>query len=179
MEAIDPNKLYARYEKKVYKIAESYEASETDDLAQECWVEILDALPTYDFKASIGTFIHSVAENTCRQWVRAQMADKRQAILYEHELAGPSGDYNDDGDLEYIDSGEEASDAEDPFNMYAADELVMWIEDNLSEQQLTCLTLAGEGLSLEEISEETGLAVSTVHTHISRAREKAAAYIGE
>jgi RNA polymerase sigma-70 factor (ECF subfamily) len=60
-------RLLARYQGKVLRLAMSYLGSRSDaeDLAQEAFVRVWRALPSYDGRASLSTWIYVIARNAC------------------------------------------------------------------------------------------------------------------
>ena len=60
-------RLLARYQGKVLRLAMSYLGSRSDaeDLAQEAFVRVWRALPSYDGRASLSTWIYVITRNAC------------------------------------------------------------------------------------------------------------------
>jgi RNA polymerase sigma-70 factor (ECF subfamily) len=181
--AIDTEALYVEYRNMVFNVAKGYENdwSQQQDLADDCWVAILEALPQYEDQGHrIGTWIHTVAENVCKNYVKAKEADKRRFLVYEHEMGSTEFDWDPDYEDEYLDVrvvSETLLDNADGLEWLKAEELTSDLEKILSVGQKQCLTLKAEGYDSNEIGEELGISASAVRTHIERAREKVREYL--
>jgi RNA polymerase sigma-70 factor (ECF subfamily) len=60
-------RLVERYREKVFRLAYSMMHNETqaEDIAQDVFVKIWKALPVYDARASLSTWIYTITRNTC------------------------------------------------------------------------------------------------------------------
>lgn len=179
---INTSALYNQYHRMVYDVVIGFEDDwqQQEDLAQDCWVAVLEALPTYDpEKSGLSTWITHVAENHCKDYLRAKAADKRRMVMYEHELAGHNPHDDVDSDDECVESLVEMPDLETPYDVYAAEQTAALIEAALSPQQMACLELVAEGLSSDEAADELGIQAATVRGYIKEARERVTEIIGE
>lgn len=184
MEEINTAALYNQYHRMVYDVVIGFEDDWQlqEDLAQDCWVRILEQLAEGKYEDQghkIGTWITHVAENHCKDYLRAKAADKRRMVMYEHELAGHNPHDDVDVDDEYVESLVEMPDLETPYDMYEAEQTAALIEAALSPQQMACLELVAEGLSSDEAADELGIQAATVRGYIKEARERVTEIIGE
>lgn len=157
--------LVDKYGKKVYHTALRICKNEADaeDAAQEVFLKIYRALPSFKGESSFSTFLYRVTVNACLDFVRK--AGKRRAeSLIKHD-----------------DEGEEyetlpADERENPEHRMMQKELRKELReaiDMLSDEHKTVIILRDvNGLAYEEIAKVLLCNVGTVKSRINRAREK-------
>src|SRR5215469_8058470 len=65
--------LLNRYETKVFRMALTFlkDHARAEDVTQEIFLKLWQALPDYDGRASPGTWLYSIARNTCLSTLRS------------------------------------------------------------------------------------------------------------
>ncbi len=88
--------LMARYEQKVFRMAVAMlrDAGRAEEVAQDVFVKVWRAFPTYDGRAAVSTWLYAIARNTCLSAVRSE-SYRRTATLEEvPEPAAPASEPN-------------------------------------------------------------------------------------
>lgn len=84
------DELYHQYKAMVFQLCTGFMKGDrelADDLVQEIFINIWNALPSYREEASHKTWIYRIAVNTCLQYIRKQK--NRQNIPIESILVTP------------------------------------------------------------------------------------------
>jgi len=143
--------LLARYQGKVYRLAFSLtrDRARAEELAQDVFVKVWQALPRFDGRASLSTWLYTVARNTCFSALRYDARRRMQPLDEAKEPAAPGGGA----------AGE-------------AHESGVWrLVDGLPEPQRRVITLFYlEDRSLREVSALLDMPEGTVKSHLHRAR---------
>jgi RNA polymerase sigma-70 factor (ECF subfamily) len=130
-----------------------------EDLAQEVFVKLWQALPRYDGRAQLSTWIYAITRNAA---VSALRARRRELSLADEAVAA---------EVEGV-AAPDAAAAEDPALRRAI--------DRLPEKQRQAITLYYmDERSVEEVADMMGIPANTVKTHLHRARASLAAALGE
>jgi RNA polymerase sigma-70 factor, ECF subfamily len=151
--------LQRRYQGKVYRLccALLRDRAQAEDAAQESLVRIWKALPSYDGRASLSTWIYTITRNRCLT-----------AIGRRRELASL------DAESELLDE-RERRDAEVPEDEQGQ-ALLRELVEVLPERYRRVLTLFYyEDRSVSEVAEMLGVPEGTVKTNLFRARALLAA----
>jgi RNA polymerase sigma-70 factor, ECF subfamily len=147
-------RLLAAYRSKVYRLALSYVRTPADaeDLAQEAFVRLWRALPTYDGRASFSTWLYVIARNACLSELRRRSARPTSALEDAAEPAAQSGA-----------SADARLDCEA-------------LVDTLPEPQRQVVRLFYlEDRSYEQVAAMLDMPINTVRSHLHRARKRLAA----
>jgi len=143
-----------RYESKVYRLCFTFmrNRAPAQDAAQESLVRIWRALPKYDGRAALSTWIYAITRN----WCFTALGSKRRTVSLSEvavqaevdALAAPDGhDARDQG------------------------QAMRQLVDQLPEMTRRIVTLYYfEEQSVAQVSELVGLAHGTIKTHLFRAR---------
>jgi RNA polymerase sigma-70 factor (ECF subfamily) len=153
-------RLVPAYRRRVFGLAFSIlrDRAAAEDLAQEVFVKLWQALPRYDGRAKLSTWIYAITRNAS---VSALRARRRSLSMSEHAVRE---------EVEGI-AAAAAPAAEDR-------ELRRAIEA-LPEKQRQAITLYYlDERPVEEVAEMMGLPANTVKTHLHRARAGLAAALG-
>lgn len=154
-------RLVPAYRRRVFGLAFSilHDRAAAEDLAQEVFVKLWQALPRYDGRAKLSTWIYAITRNAAVSALRARrrslsMSDR--AVREEVEgIAAAPGPATGDPELR------------------RAIELLPW-----KQRQAVTLYYLDER-PVEEVAEMMGLPANTVKTHLHRARAGlAAALVG-
>jgi RNA polymerase sigma-70 factor (ECF subfamily) len=150
------------FRRKVFGLAYSFlhnrEAAE--DVAQEVFIRIWGALPTYDGRASISTWIYSITRNASVSALRALR---------------PHASMSDPDVMSAVDAVENASSSDASLESGALRQLL----DQLPVKQRQVIVLFYmQELSHEEVAAMLAMPVGTVKTLLHRARARLSAAIG-
>jgi RNA polymerase sigma-70 factor (ECF subfamily) len=153
-------RLVPAYRRRVFGLAYSIlrDRAAAEDLAQEVFVRLWQALPRYDGRAQLSTWIYAITRNAA---VSALRARRRSVSLSDAAVMA---------EVEAL-VAEPAAEPGDP-------ELRRRIE-SLPEKQRQAVTLYYlDERTVEEVAEMMGLPANTVKTHLHRARASLAAALG-
>lgn len=146
--------LLERYEQRLFRLCLSLlrDRAQAEDAAQEALVRIWNALPRYDGRASLSTWVYTIARNRCltalqRRRDEDSLSDAQIAI--EVETTTPTL----------------------PDEPEAGDGLLRGLVDALPERYRSTLTLYYyEDRSIQEVARMLGMPEGTVKTNLFRAR---------
>lgn len=150
-------RLVPAYRRRVFGLAYSLlrDRGAAEDVAQEVFVRLWQALPRYDGRAQLSTWIYAITRNAAISAIRKQ----RRAV----SLSDPAV-------FEEVES-RSASPAAEP-----SDGALWRLVEALPDKQRLAVTLYyQEERTVEEVAAMMGLPVSTVKTHLHRARASLAA----
>lgn len=154
-------RLLPAYRRRVFGLAYGIlrDRAAAEDLAQEVFVKLWQALPRYDGRAQLSTWIYAITRNAA---VSALRARRRELSLADEAVAAEVEDV----------AAPDAAAAEDPALRRAI--------DRLPEKQRQAITLYYmDERSVEEVADMMGIPANTVKTHLHRARASLAAALGE
>lgn len=153
-------RLVPAYRRRVFGLAFSIlrDRAAAEDLAQEVFVKLWQALPRYDGRAQLSTWIYAITRNAAVSALRARrrsvsMSDA--AVLAEVE-------------------GAVAIPAEDPVDAG----LLRQVEALPEKQRQAVILYYMDERPVDEVAEMMGLPVNTVKTHLHRARASLAIALG-
>ncbi len=153
-------RLVPAYRRRVFGLAYSIlgDRAAAEDLAQEVFVKLWQALPRYDGRAQLSTWIYAITRNAAISALRARprsvsMSDRAVLAEVEGIAAAPAGGPDDMALRRAI--GALPATQRQVITLYYLDER-----------------------PVAEVAEMTGLPVNTVKTHLHRARAKLAAALG-
>jgi RNA polymerase sigma factor (sigma-70 family) len=162
-------KLVIQYERLVISIVFKMidQKEDCEDICQDVFLKVYENLPSFRFQSRLSTWIGNIAFNTCVNFLQ-----KRKHILLE-DLAKPVYPDDDGCQTKIKLSIEDAGNAPDKILLQKEQGALLSAGiEQLSIIQKTVLQLFHQnGLSLQEVSEVTGLPVSTVKSHLFRARK--------
>jgi RNA polymerase sigma-70 factor, ECF subfamily len=140
--------LLNRYETKVFRMALTFlkDAAQAEDVTQEIFLKLWQALPGYDGRASPGTWLYAIARNTCLSASRSNSYRRVLPLDQTSEPAAPSSTVVPDMELQQA-------------------------IDRLPEIQRTVIELFYlQEKSIEEVARMLGIPEGTVKSHLHRAR---------
>jgi RNA polymerase sigma-70 factor, ECF subfamily len=149
--------LLNRYETKVFRMALTFlkDAARAEEATQEIFLKLWQALPDYDGRASPGTWLYSIARNTCLSTSRSDSYRKTLGLDEFREPAAP------------------------PPAVIRDLELAQSI-NCLPEIQRTVITLFYlQEKRVDEVARMLGIPEGTVKSHLHRARLALGEIIGE
>lgn len=156
------DELMNRYKRQIYQLALRMTGNHEDaeDITQEVFVRTFHAIPSWKPRASLYTWLRTVAMNLCIDYHRSKVRRQTQSL--------------DDKDMFITDLS--ANSSYDPLENIENEELkqkILWAADKLSSQQRKAFMLCHYGgLPLKEAAEIMGCAVGTIKAHLSRATAK-------
>jgi RNA polymerase sigma-70 factor (ECF subfamily) len=155
--------LLRRYERKIRACARqmSLGRDDVDDLAQETFVRVLEALPRFEGRSRFDTWLTRIARNTCVDQFRHGMTQRAHRF--------------EPGDMERFWS-EQPSGARSPFAQVLDDSLACHLHQAIAElpadqREVAQLALV-DGLTQAEIAERLGVTVEAVKGRLKRARAR-------
>jgi len=157
-EAFD--QLVPAYRRRVFGLAYSIlrERTAAEDLAQEVFVKLWQALPRYDGRAKLSTWVYAITRNAAVSALRSRrrsVSMSEEGVLAEVEAiaAAPGAEPGDAGLRRQVEA--------------------------LPEKQRQAVTLYYlDERPVDEVAEMMGIPVNTVKTHLHRARASLAAALG-
>jgi RNA polymerase sigma-70 factor (ECF subfamily) len=153
-------RLAPAYRRRVFGLAYSVlrDRGAAEDVAQEVFVKLWQALPRYDGRAQLSTWIYAITRNTAISAVR-----RRRRLV----------SMSDPAVFEEVESRGAASGA-------MADEAALWrcVEALPDKQRQAVILYYQEDRPVEEVAAMMGLPVNTVKTHLHRARARLALALG-
>lgn len=154
--------LVPAFRKRVYGLAFSIlrDRDAAEDVAQEVFVKLWNALGGYDGRAQLSTWIYAITRNAALTVIRRRRP--------EDSLSDP----------EVMDRAEAATPAAD--SAAGIEDAGLWrLVEALPDHQRRVVTLFyQEDRSVEEVAAMLGMAPNTVKTHLFRARARLAAALG-
>jgi len=164
--------LVLRYQDRIYYLALRYlrQADEAQEVTQEIFVKVYQAIKTFRGEAKFSTWLFQVAVNHCKNRIKYL----RRRHFYTRESLDQTADGESDQPQRQY-----AADTPDPTAAVQSGEiqrLVRQAIDELSEDHREAIILRDlQDLSYEEIAEITGQPVGTIKSRIHRARLELAA----
>jgi RNA polymerase sigma-70 factor (ECF subfamily) len=141
-------RLLEGYRHKVFRMAVAMlkDAGRAEEVTQDIFLKIWRALPAYDGRALVSTWLYAIARNTCLSAIRAESYRRTEPLENVTEPASP---VRQGGDVDW-------------------DRLLA----KLPEAQRQVITLYYfEERDVREVAMRLGLAVGTVKSHLFRARQ--------
>src|SRR5215471_6564977 len=84
--------LLERYETKVFRMALAFlkDRARAEDVTQDIFLKLWQGLPAYDGRASPGTWLYTIARNTCLSALRSEAYRDAVSIDASNEPAAPA-----------------------------------------------------------------------------------------
>ena len=154
-------RLVPAYRRRVFGLAYGIlrDRAAAEDVAQEVFVKVWQAMGSYDGRARLSTWIYAITRNAAISSLRKR---PRAASLSDPDVSA---------EVERAVTGPPPTEASDPqlWRLVAA----------LPEKQRQVVTLYyQDDRSTEEVADMLGLPVNTVKTHLHRARARLATALG-
>jgi RNA polymerase sigma-70 factor, ECF subfamily len=165
------DRLMERYGQKVMNLATSMvrDPQLAEDLTQTAFVKLWQALPRYDSRAALSTWLYTIARNTCLTELQ------RRGRFVSLDAAQVAAEEDDD-----IEPHHALTDETDHAARAAAEFDVETLLATLPEQYRRVVVLFYlQECSCDEVSELLGLPVGTVKALLHRGRKRLAAAANE
>jgi RNA polymerase sigma-70 factor (ECF subfamily) len=150
-------RLVPAYRRRLFGLAYGIlrDRAAAEDVAQEVFVKVWQAMGSYDGRARLSTWIYAIARNAAISALRKR---PRATSLSDPDVSA---------EAELAEASSQAPESDDP---------QLWrLVETLPEKQRQVVTLYyQEDRSTEEVAEMLGLPVNTVKTHLHRARARLA-----
>ncbi|MDZ7269863.1 MAG: sigma-70 family RNA polymerase sigma factor [candidate division KSB1 bacterium] len=159
------NTLVWRWQKTIYNFVLRYVGNreEAHDLTQQVFMRVHRSLPRLNKPASFSTWIHQIAANLCRDWIKQRR--RRPAVSLENLQENGAADLHKHPALTLF---PEAS--QHPDRIVSRNQLRELIEKALQEipeeQRVVVIMKEYQGLKFTEIAEVLGAPVNTVKSRL-------------
>ncbi|HEX5162896.1 MAG TPA: RNA polymerase sigma factor [Steroidobacteraceae bacterium] len=163
--------LMARYRQKVLHLAMSilHDAALAEDMSQTVFVKVWQALPKFDGRASLSTWLYTITRNTCLTAV-----ERERRVVPLEDFAEVADDDGDPMVFGTAHAGEETA------GQAAAEYDVARLLEQLPEPYRRVVVLFYlEDRSCEEVGELLSMPTGTVKALLHRGRKRLAALAGE
>jgi RNA polymerase sigma-70 factor (ECF subfamily) len=145
------------YQGRVFRLAYSIlkERAAAEDAAQETFVRVWKALPGFDGRAALGTWIYAITRNTCLMELRR----RRPTVSFDDP---------DSDEAHHAAAAAATAPAADP----ERDNLLRLVETLPRNQQEAVRLFYLEDRSYETVAEQLGMPLGTVKNLLHRARKR-------
>jgi RNA polymerase sigma-70 factor (ECF subfamily) len=157
--------LVERYQSKVFAIIYGIlrRRNDAEDISQQVFVKIYLALKGFNFRSSLMTWVYKITVNECYDYLRKKKVRK---LVYEADLG--------QDDERTIENTHRATDSLATVDvLFEKRQYLMKLLERVSEEERVLLIQKEvEGLTVEELSELTGINANTIKVKLFRARQK-------
>ncbi|MFZ5633557.1 MAG: sigma-70 family RNA polymerase sigma factor [Bacillota bacterium] len=154
--------LVKRYESKVYTVAYRFMGNHADasDLAQEVFIRVYQALPSFRGESSFATWLYRITANACRDEIRKQQRHKNLSL---EDVMSQTG-----GNPSLAATGPSPEESLERCEIH---DLVQRQLNGLSgDHRLILVMREIQGMSYEEIASSLDCTLGTVKSRLNRAR---------
>lgn len=165
--------LLRRYQPRVFSIIANLlrRPEEVEDLAQEVFLKLYFALPSFRFRSALGTFLYRITVNECYDYLRKQ---RLRAVVPAAELSEEQAKKLENLEDKRAISGLTAAERVE------LKQTVAKLLEQVSAEERVLLTLKElEGFSIQEIAGMVDMNENTVKVKLFRARAKLARVLRE
>jgi len=140
-----------------------------DDLAQDVFLRLFRALPSFRGEALVSTYLYRITVNVAQdEWKRRQKQDRKMMSLSEERGDGEGSSWTYEDRLEHPGAHALEQMEQDEFRRSVERHLMQ-----VSQMERAVIVLYHqEDRSYEQIAAALGLPVGTVRTHLHRGRKK-------
>jgi len=140
-----------------------------DDLAQDVFLRLFRALPSFRGEALVSTYLYRITVNVAQdEWKRRQKIDRRHISLSEKRGDGEGSSWTYEDRLEHTGANALEQMEQDEFQQLVDGQLMQ-----LGQMERAAIVLYHqEERTYEQIAATLGLPVGTVRTHLHRGRRK-------
>lgn len=157
--------LVESYQSKVFGIIYGIlrRRNDAEDISQQVFAKIYTALKGFDFRSSLMTWVYKITVNECYDYLRKRKVRK---LVYESDLG--------QDDQRTIENSDRAIDKIAPIDARTERRqyLMKLLERVSEEERMLLIQKEVEGLTVEELSEQTGINANTIKVKLFRARQK-------
>ena len=157
--------IVERHQSKVFSIIYGIlrNKNDSEDIAQQVFAKIYFSLKGFDFRSSLITWIYKITGNECYDYLRKQKVRK---LVYESDLG--------EDDQRSMENSHLAVEKSAPIDRRTEkrDYLMKLLSKVSAEERMLLIQKEVEGLTVEELAEQTGLNENTIKVKLFRARQK-------
>ena len=137
--------------------------NDAEDIAQQVFAKIYFSLKNFDFRSSLSTWMYKITVNECYDYLRKKKVRK---LVYESDLG--------EDDERSMENSQLAIDKTAPIDRRTEnrDFLMRLLSKVSEEERMLLIQKEVEGLTVQELAEETGLNENTIKVKLFRARQK-------
>jgi RNA polymerase sigma-70 factor (ECF subfamily) len=168
--ALEFQKIYDAFQPKILRyLARMVGPDESEDLTQDVFLKVLQALPGFRGQSRLSTWLYRIATNAALDRLR-RPAFQRTGPVASHDPAGEGGTGVDEEDTAMT---EETPSAEQKLIREEMRDCIMEFVEKLPGNYRTVIVLSElEGLRNSEIAEILGVTLDTVKIRLHRARAR-------
>jgi len=157
--------LVEQYQSKVFSIIYGIlrRRNDAEDIAQQVFAKIYFSLKNFDFRSSLMTWMYKITVNECYDYLRKKKVRK---LVYESDMG--------QDDERSMENSQLATEKAAPIDQRTEDrDYLMQLLSKVSEEdRMLLIQKEVEGLTVQELAEETGLNENTIKVKLFRARKK-------
>jgi RNA polymerase sigma-70 factor (ECF subfamily) len=157
--------IVEKYQGKVFSIIYGIVRNRNDaeDIAQQVFTKIYFSVKGFDFRSSLITWIYKITVNECYDYLRKRKVRK---LVYESDMG--------EDDQRTLENSELVIEKSLPMDERTAKrEYLMKLLERVSEEErMLLIRKEVEGLTVDELSELTGINENTIKVKLFRARQK-------
>ena len=168
---LEYQEIYAAFQPKILRYLERMvSADEAEDLAQETFVKVYQALGSFRGESKLSTWLYRIATNTALDRLRSPSYQRTDNLVFPDESI-------EDGGAELVDmdvwTGEEKPLVETQIFRQEMNDCIRSYIQKLPGDYRTVLVLSEfEGLKNKEIADVLGITLDAVKIRLHRAKEK-------
>ncbi len=157
--------IVEKHQNKVFSIIYGIlrKRNDAEDIAQQVFAKIYFSLKGFDFRSSLITWVYKITVNECYDYLRKRKVRK---LVYESDLAE-----QDERSLESSPLAVEKSAAADD-RLENRDYLMKLLSKVSEEERMLLIQKEVEGLTVQELADQTGINENTIKVKLFRARQK-------
>jgi RNA polymerase sigma-70 factor (ECF subfamily) len=151
------HEAYSQHVAIVWKTAHAFAVSkeDRDDLFQEILISLWEALPNFESRAKLSTYVYRIAHRRALNWKRSQWRYENKLARYEQDFPGLGAAHSD------------------PSAQARLDWLYRAINDLRPVDRTICL-LYLDGVSYREMAEIVGLTEDNIGIRVHRCKQQLA-----
>lgn len=137
--------------------------NDSEDIAQQVFAKIYFSLKGFDFRSSLITWVYKITVNECYDYLRKKKVRK---LVYESDMG--------EDDQRSMENSQLAVEKSAPIDRRTEkrDYLMKLMSKISEEERMLLIQKEVEGLTVEELSEQTGINENTIKVKLFRARQK-------
>jgi len=158
-------KIVETHQSKVFSIIYGIlrNKNDSEDIAQQVFAKIYFSLKGFDFRSSLITWVYKITVNECYDYLRKKKVRK---LVYESDMG--------EDDQRSMENSQLAVEKRAPIDRRTEkrDYLMKLLSKVSEEERMLLIQKEVEGLTVEELSEQTGINENTIKVKLFRARQK-------
>jgi len=145
----------------IYRIVRN--RNDSEDIAQQVFTKIYFSIKGFDFRSSLITWVYKITVNECYDYLRKRKVRK---LIYESDMG--------EDDQRTLENSDRVIEKSLPMDEQSAKrQYLMKLLGRVSEEErMLLIRKEVEGLTVDELSELTGINENTIKVKLFRARQK-------